>query len=327
MAGDATKAANITNKMAKVLENKGYITVTKAELTEQLRIIDGKIKLADKLGADITVGELRAFRSELIDMVNKDQSIAIKLLKDAEEISTETAEFVTKLMNTRKGLVGPEDFKRISEIMSKNLSARAPVTDKFIQFWKVVAKTYVKEAEKVDIPWVTFDGKIMTQRYRPKLQERIEFRDPVSGRKVMNIYLAEAENGKLLGKGSLADASIGLGVNGNHSNDAVIVRRFHLWGLKNNVSTGTIHDAFFTNIGEADNARTALRNIYADALEGDTIRKTLKEMQKQGMSRKSYYELLNRAKELGLIDPENALTREDILAPIPEGMDWYGIGP
>lgn len=326
-AGEATKAANVTNKLSKILSNKGFVTVTKSDVKDISQIVDSQIKNAERIGAEVTRDSLKAFRSELLDMVNKDQSIGLQLMKEAEEIHPDVADFVSKVTNARQGLVAPDDFKKVSEVMSKNLSARAPVTDKFINFWKKVSKVYTNETQSVDIPWVTFDGKVMTQRYRPQLQERIEFRDPTTGRKVMNIYAAEAEDGKLLGKGSTQSASIGLGVNGNHSNDAVIVRRFHLWGRDNNVSTGTIHDAFFTNVAEADNARTALRGIYADALDGDTIRKTLKEMQKQGMTRESYQALIEEATELGLIDPPNALTRKDVLAPIPDGQDWYGIGP
>ena len=93
------------------------------------------------------------------------------------------------------------------------------------------------------------------------------------------------------------------------------------------MDTGTIHDAFFTNIGDATPARNALRTIYADALEGDTIRKTLREMRRQGLSRKAYNELLEEAKSRGLIDPPNKLTRQDILETIKDGFDWYGIGP
>jgi len=93
------------------------------------------------------------------------------------------------------------------------------------------------------------------------------------------------------------------------------------------VDTGTIHDAFFTNIGDAQKAKDALRVIYADALEGDTIRKTLKAMRDAGMSNAVYNELLADAKRRGLIDPPNKLTRKDVLEPIKEGNDWYGIGP
>ena len=326
-AGDATKTANVSGKFAKVLESQGFITVTKETLSENLRIIDGKIKVADRLGASSVSAELKSFRDELVEIINKNEPAGRTLLKQAQDIHPDVADFVNKLMDARQGIIGPKDFTEISRIMSRNLAQRAPVTDNFINYWKDVAKVFVNDTQKVDIPWVTFDGKIMTQRYRPKLQERIEFTDPVTGRRVANIYEAAAEDGKLLGKSSLNDARIGLGVNGNHSNDAAIVRQFHLWGLKNNVETATIHDAFFTNLGEARRAKDALRTIYADALEGDTIRKTLAEMLRQGLSRKSYNELLNKAKELGLIDPPDKITRKDILAPILEGEDWYGIGP
>jgi len=326
-AGAATKTANVANKFSKVLEELGYVTVTKDNLSENLRIIDGKIKVSDRLGATTVSEELLAFRKELIEVINNNEPAGRTLLKQAQDIHPDVADFVNKLTNTRRGLIGPKEFSEVSRIMSKNLAERAPVTDNFINYWKDVARVYVNETKKVDIPWVTFDDKIMTQRYRPKIQERIEFRDPVTGRKISNIYESSAEDGKLLGKGSLNDARIGLGVNGNHSNDAVIVRRFHLWGRKNNVETATIHDAFFTNIGEARRAKDALRTIYADALEGDTIRKTLREMRRQGLSYKSYNALLKKAKELGLIDPPNKITRKDILAPIQPGQDWYGIGP
>jgi len=326
-AGPATQAANVTNKMVDVLQKKGFITITKSDVTNQLRIIDGRIKAADRIGASLTATELRSFRGELLDLVNKQQGTGIKLLKTAETIHPDTADFVTKIMGARNGIIGPKDFERVSEIMAKNLEARAPVTGKFIKFWKKVAKTYVKDTESVDIPWVTFDGKTMTQQYRPQLQERIDFTDPISGRKIANIYQAEAENGKLLGKGSIQDAAIGLGVNGNHSNDAVIVRKFHLWGRKEGISTGTIHDAFFTNVAEADRAITKLREIYADALDGDTITNTLKAMRRKGMSRENYNNLFDEAVELGLINPSNRITRSDILAEIPDGQRYYGIGP
>ena len=122
-------------------------------------------------------------------------------------------------------------------------------------------------------------------------------------------------------------AGIGMGVNGNHMNDASIVRQFHLWGRRSGVETATIHDAFFTNIGDAAKAKAALREIYADALEGNTIEETLKALRKEGLSRETYNKLRQQAIEDGLINPPNKITRKDVLAPIPSGMDWYGIGP
>lgn len=327
MAGEATKSANVTKELVKILDGKGYLTVTRADMREQLRIIDMQTVVAEKMGADNVVGKLKAFRGELIDLVQNEQSNAMALIQDAAAISEDTLAFVEKFTNARKGLVGPDDFQQVSKIMSEHLSARAPVTDTFINFWKSTAETFIKETKSTDIPWVTFDGKLMMQRYRPKLQERIEFKDPVTGRRVMNIYQTEASDGALLGKGSITKARTGLGVSGNHANDASIVRQFHLWGERNNVSTGTIHDAFFTNLSQADDARSALRNIYADSLDGKTIQNTLKAMKKAGLSNRTYKALIKEAKQLGLIDPPNAITRKDILAPIPKGMDWYGVGP
>ena len=326
-AGDATRAANVANKLSGILEKRGFTTITKDDLNIQLRLVDSRIKQAQRLNATSVVDDLQAYRAELIQAVNGNTPISRQLLVHARDVHPDAEEFVQKLYNGRNGLIGPDVFQEVSRIMSKNLSARAPVTDNFITFWKRVARDYVRETQEVDIPWVTFDNKIMVQRYRGKSQERIEFVDPVTGRRVSNIYEGTVENGKLRGNHAYADASIGLGVNGNHSNDAVIVRQFHLWGRKNNVPTATIHDAFFTNIGDADRARDALRTIYADALDGDTIRKTLAEMRRRGLSRETYNELLSEARRLGLIDPPDALMREDILAPIPEGYDWYGIGP
>lgn len=326
-AGDATRAANVANKLSGILEKRGLTAITKDNLNEQLRLVDNRIKVSERLGLTTAVDELKGYRAELIQAVNGNTPLGRHMLAHARDVHPDAEEFVQKLFNAREGLIGPKVFEEVSRIMSKNLSARAPVTDNFITFWKRVAKDYVRDTQEVDIPWVTFDGKIMMQRYRGKSQERIEFTDPVTGRKVSNIYEGTVDDGRLRGNHAFADSSIGLGVNGNHSNDAVIVRRFHLWGRKNNVDTATIHDAFFTNIGVAGRARDALRTIYADALEGDTIRRTLKEMRRRGMSKKTYNELLDEAKRKGLIDPPNALTREDILAPIPDGYDWYGIGP
>lgn len=326
-AGTATKTMRVSKGLREVLEDKDFLVISKETLNPNLRIVDGKIKVAERLGASTVIEELKAFKKELIDTINKSEPVGRTLLKQAQDIHPDVGDFVNKLTNTRRGIIGPKDFSEISRIMSKNMSARAPVTDKFINYWKEVSVRFINETKKVDIPWITFDGKMMKQRYRPKLQERIEFRDPVTNRRVANIYETSAENGKLLGKGSVNDARIGLGVNGNHSNDASIVRQFHLWARKNGVESATIHDAFFTNIGEAKRAKNALRTIYADALEGDTIRKTLRQMRKEGLSRKSYNELLAKAKKDGLIDPPNKITRKDILAPIKEGEDWYGIGP
>jgi len=326
-AGRATQAANIEAKFAGILERKGYTVITREELRTINNQIDRLVKDADRIGATNTSYGLKQLKRELIEVLDNEVPVGKELMAAARDVHPDVEAFVDKLANTRVGLIGPNEFKQVSEIMSRKLAERAPITQKFVQFWKDAAKSFVDETQKVDIPWVTFDGKVLYQRYRPKIQSSIEFRDPVTGRMVRNIYEAKAEDATLLGKASLNRAGIGMGVNGNHMNDASIVRQYHLWGQRNNVPTATIHDAFFTNIGDAVKSKDALRLIYADALDGDTIRQTLNELRRQGMSRKTYDALILRAKQEGLLDPANGLTREDILAPIRPGYDFYGVGP
>lgn len=129
----------------------------------------------------------------------------------------------------------------------------------------------------------------------------------------------------------------------NHSNDATLVKQFHIWGSKNGVPTSTIHDAFFTNAGEMLKARSALRQIYANAADKNVIKATLDEMLARGLPRELYQKYLDEAIDIGLIPvvgrshiggklltDDDILLRKDILAEIPEGFDsnfgWYGIG-
>lgn len=327
MAGKATQAANIEAKFASVLDKKGYTVITRDDLRAITTIIDKSIKDADYISATNVSQGLKNLKKEIIEVIDGETPVGRELLKDAMDLHPDVGAFVERLTNVRVGLIGPNEFKKVSEIMSRHLAERAPITQKFVQFWNAAAKAYVDDTQAVDIPWVTFDNKTLFQRYRPKIQTSIEFYDPESRRLVRNIYEDSAKDATLLGKASISRARIGMGVNGNHMNDASIVRQFLLWGKRTNTPTATIHDAFFTNIGDVDLAKSALREIYADAVESDTIRNTLKKMRELGMSEKSYRELLARAKEEGLVDPPNAVTRRDILAPIPKGWDWYGIGP
>jgi hypothetical protein len=90
-------------------------------------------------------------------------------------------------------------------------------------------------------------------------------------------------------------------------------------------------------------ARDALRVIYADALEANSVLKTLDEMHARGLPDELYYKYLNEAVDTGLIPvpgrsmiggkllrEEDILKREDILQDIPEGFNsnrsFYGVG-
>lgn len=337
-AGTATQTANLADKFAKDLLKRDYIVVTRRRTgntpkgafsqLELNKIVDAEIKEAATIGADNVVRDLQLLKKELNDVIDRDAPIGSTLRAMAKDTHPDVEEFVNRVSGTHAGLVGPEEFKTISRIMSEHLSRRAPITEDFIKFWKEVAQVYVLETEKTDIPWVTFDKKIMRQRYRPVLEQHINWIDPVTGRRVRNVYRSVAEDAKLKGKSSVIGARTGLGVNGNHSNDAAIVRQFHLWGRRNNIPTSTIHDAFFVNMADAGKAKAALRLIYADAAESNTVLDTLDAMRKEGLSKKTYDKLVAKAKAEGLLpDTADALTREEILAPIEEGSSWYGIGP
>jgi hypothetical protein len=130
----------------------------------------------------------------------------------------------------------------------------------------------------------------------------------------------------------------------NHSNDATLVKGFHEWGAKNNISTSTIHDAFFTNAADMMASKRALRQLYAKMLETSSIKATLDEMLKRGLPRNVYDDFLNEAIEKGLIpvpgrsrvggrllQEDDLLKMLDIQRPIKEDFkdnyDWYGIGP
>jgi SPP1 gp7 family putative phage head morphogenesis protein len=335
-AGQATQANNIADKFAKTLLDRDKLVVVRNRtsntpkdaysLGEINRKIDDSIKDAEKIGANESITELKDLRAEINDSILKEAPVGSKIMHNAKDAHPDVQDFVEKLAANPSKLVGPNEFKLISDIMADHLERRAPVTGKFINFWKGAAEEFIEDTGKVDIPWVTFDGKTMTQRYRPTIEQRIEFTDPVTGRRVYNVYKDSVTDGKLKGRSSIIDARTGYGVNGNHSNDAAIVRQFHLWGKDNDVKTATIHDAFFVNVGEATQAKDALRGLYADAVESDTILNTLNAMRKQGLSDKAYNKLLAQAKADGLI-VENGLTAEDILSPIPIGESWYGIGP
>ena len=333
-AGDATKSANVANQFAKVLAKKGKIAISTKEVDKFKKAIDAKISFEMDRKNWSRIDELRDIKKQVVLSSKEGSSITDSLyetaraeFRDGVKNSEDMHMFLAKLKDETGDLIGTRLFDKISKIMSAKLEQEVPVTGKFIKFWKDVAKDYVAESGSVDIPWITFDGKRMTQRYRVKEQARIDFTDPVTGQKVFNIYEAPSVDGKLMSQASIQDASIGLGVNGNHSNDASIVRQFHLWGRKNKVATGTIHDAFFSNLGEAVPAKWALRQIYADSLKNGTIPQTLKAMRKSGMSRATYNKYLQRAKADGLINPDNKITPKELLETIRDGNDWYGIGP
>lgn len=205
-----------------------------------------------------------------------------------------------------------------------------------------------------NIPWKNFDGKTIEQNFTQVFEEKLSYKD-ADGNWVNNILQIPQKTDpnwweEFRNKGNkindIVDATkarTAFAVNGNHSNDAVIVKRFHLWGRENNISTSTVHDAFVTNAADMLKARKALRSIYADTLESNSIKDTLDEMLARGFPRELYNKYLNEAIDIGLIPvagrsringklltEADILTRYDILQAVPPGFSnnrsWYGVG-
>jgi SPP1 gp7 family putative phage head morphogenesis protein len=205
-----------------------------------------------------------------------------------------------------------------------------------------------------NVPWVNFDGGVIEQNFTQTFEERLRYQNP-DGTWTTNILQipnkteaswwdeATGASGKINDIADVSKARTAFAVNGNHSNDAVIVKKFHLWGKQEGVSTSTIHDAFFANAADMLKARKALRSIYADVLSKNVIVMTLNEMRARGLPKDLYEQYMNEAIQKGLIPiagksvvggitlkDSDILTIEDILAPIKEDFSsdryWYGVG-
>lgn len=205
-----------------------------------------------------------------------------------------------------------------------------------------------------NIPWVNFDGKVIEQNFTQSFEERLVYKNK-DGEWITNVLQVPQKtsaswwdeiinkDGKINDIADATKARTAFAVNGNHSNDATLVKQFHLWGKENGVPTSTIHDAFFANTADMLKARKALRKIYAKSLGRNVIQETLLEMRKRGLPKELYDMYLNEAIELGLIPipgrsrvggklltKEDILTVDQILKPVPDGFrtdyGWYGVG-
>jgi hypothetical protein len=204
------------------------------------------------------------------------------------------------------------------------------------------------------IPWVNFDGKVLEQSYMQRFEERLNYKD-INGDWVTNIIQVDQKteptwfeqlmnkDGKINDIADTISARTAYAVNGNHSNDATIVKNFHLWGKENGIGTSTIHDAFFTNAARMLEGKLALRKMFANALESNSVKKTLDLLKERGLPQELYDKYLNEAIDSGIIPvlgrskiggrvitEEDILNRSDILQELPREFwkndkSFYGI--
>lgn len=204
------------------------------------------------------------------------------------------------------------------------------------------------------VPWVNFDGKVLEQVFTQSFEERLRYKNK-DGEWITNILhvpqKTEAtwweqvinKSGKINDIADATRARTAYAVNGNHSNDAVIVKRFHLWGKSKGIKTSTIHDAFFTNIGDMQPGRDALKGIYAELVSRQSVKATLDELRARGLPKELYDQYLQEAIDSGIIPvagksvvggkvitEEDILKAEDILEEIENDFKndrgWYGVG-
>jgi hypothetical protein len=203
------------------------------------------------------------------------------------------------------------------------------------------------------LPWVNFDGKVLEQSFTQAFEEKLLYKK--DGKWVTNIIQVQQKtqptwwdevmnkDGKFNDIADVAKARTAYAVNGNHSNDAVLVKAFHLWGADSGVATSTIHDAFFTNAAHMLSARDALKKIYADAVSKESIKATLDELRKRGLPQEVYDTFYEEAVAKGLIpvagksvvggkvlSDSDILKREDVLEWIDhtfrKNRYFYGVG-
>lgn len=204
------------------------------------------------------------------------------------------------------------------------------------------------------LPWVNFDGKILEQHFTLSFEEKLLYKTK-EGKWITNLLQINQKtdptwwdefrnkSDKINEIVDIQKAKTAYAVNGNHSNDATIVKQFHMWGADNKISTSTVHDAFMTNAADMILARDALREIYARTLRRNVIEELLEEMYKRGLPRYIYNQYKKEAIELGLIPvvgqsringklvtENDILTIEDILEKVDHNFDknryFYGIG-
>jgi hypothetical protein len=205
-----------------------------------------------------------------------------------------------------------------------------------------------------NVPSVNFDGNVLEQNFTQSFEEKLLYKN-ANGEWVTNIlqvpqktsldWIDEYSNkdGKINDIADVTKARTAYAVNLNHSNDAVLVKQFHLWGKKAGIQTSTIHDAFFTNAADMLEARKALRGIYANAMDRNVFESVLKEMRARGLPKEVYDDFLEEAQLKGLIpvagksviggrtiNESDILKKDDILKEVPEEFEddlyFYGVG-
>lgn len=333
------------------------------EIMEELFFLDPKTRdLVEKMTKTYAKVVTPKDFQTIAMIMSENLAEQVPILKDFTKYFGRLAESFFTHSKPSKSKRSVEEF--LEAQLYKEQKKRPPELLKKFGFWKpdgnLSKLVYgIREKKKpkswTNIPWVNFDGKTLEQKFTQSFEEKLVYKDK-SGEWVTNILQVAQKTdptwwdefmnkeGKINDIVNIQKAKTAYAVNGNHSNDATIVKQFHMWGHKKGIPTSTIHDAFFNNAARMLDAKAALREIYAKTLDSNVIEDLLNEMRKRGLPRSEYLKFKEEAEVLGLIPvpgkskiggriitEDDILTKEQVLEGYTESFrdnrSWYGIGP
>ena len=321
-AGRGGLRARAVADISKILGKKDIHVITRPEQLRLLKEVDSAIRTAERFDTPETVSSLRSFRHELDDFLRSGSDVTRgrALLEEARDFP-EIYRFLDDFTSSGKPVLTAQKINDLADLLSEKLVNYSSTPRDYIDLHKRIAERYVRETGKVDIPWLSFDKKVFVQNYRPKVDYEVRFYDPSTRRYVRNIYSRTADSSSLQGKAGVGDVRLGWAVNGTHTNDASVVRRFHLWGRRTNTETATIHDAVFVHANDVPLSIYELNKIYAEFTDSNHFLSNLDNLRRSGLSRESYNEFLEDARRLGFLN--NEFSGRDILVENPSGTFRY----
>ena len=321
-AGRGGLRARAVADISKILAKRDIDVITRPQQLSLLKEVDSAIRTAERFDTPETVAALTSFRRELDEFLKSgsDVSRGRALLEEARDFP-EIYRFLDDFTANGKPLLTAQRINDLADLLSEKLVNYSSTPRDYIDLHKRIAERFVRETGKVDIPWLSFDNKVFVQNYRPKVDYEVRFRDPITGQYVRNIYSRTADSSSLQGKAGVGDVRLGWAVNGTHTNDASVVRRFHLWGRNTNTETATIHDAIFIHANDVNPSIDELNRIYAEFTDSNHFLANLNNLRRAGLSDESYDEFLDNARELGFLN--NEFSGEDILIENPPGTFRY----
>ena len=321
-AGRGGLRARAVADISKILAKRDIDVITRPQQLTLLREVDDAIRTAERFDTPETVAALQKFRRELNSFLTSgsDVSRGRALLEEARDFP-EIYRFLDDFTANGKPVLTAQRINDLADLLSEKLVNYSSTPRDYIDLHKRIAERFVRETGKVDIPWLSFDNKVFLQNYRPKVDYEVRFRDPVTGNFVRNIYSRTADSGSLQGQAGVGDVRLGWAVNGTHTNDASVVRRFHLWGRRSNTDTATIHDAVFIHANDVNPSIDELNRIYAEFTDQGHFLANLDNLRRAGLSEESYNQFLEDARQLGFLN--NEFSGKDILVENPDGTFRY----